>query len=1120
LQPSTAAPLLSGKSEALPTRGKKPVPVFRDLSDWASAYQHKIAESDDAAQSFCAEKGIPFRTSGKFVNPHSISHVCRDEALRQIYLTEGRGKHSLTVLDWFGGARNISFSPAFGPFGTVVVEEHQLASKTALKICYTTGPSTAICGDNGRSVGTDKQEVKGLKFDVVVLQDIYHHGSTPHSALRPEGVLEIIQYSLPGRIYICNRAFFGVAGADVFGEKTEQVFYRTSNDLVVSSPDATAAAYAEHPDTDWLASYRSLGGVDIAPLNKVGPYYVVRASASLPCAQPLGVQHLPEGNFQLVDLRERTLMKNCLYSFWTSTIGSALCWVAGVDNGHLPPVKVHIPTVIKFASKFAVKIPNGQIMDNLFSTVERSMLADKECQALFSRFPLQYSEIVKGTWMASLHSERRSVGRDMNQLRRRNADTEHNLIPTRSASAFPIQKMGWWSVGFGVSALGLLALAKRRNGAWIIPSRPKVSAILEEGLAFLCEPLAGIGIAYETLTNFRENPYVSMATLGMHGICWYLRSINVVTRLFGVGLHVCWNHRIGMRRVFGAGEKFFEAYCSGMIPEFNESGWEPLPEGTILPSYQTRIMDGPENFRGTINVQVDNVSVDLSQAFELLNEGQGINRTFPILITHRLLHQPANTEKNLLAAIVHRLHSDPFVENPNKEAARHAAWRRLATLFISHNLLWADPERIVEMEEVYAAMGKKGMRIRNAYQNVMSGGHLVDRKTVNLKWNETLSIGKVMNGVATMKPRAIQNLVPEIHAQMAPFARVLNFVMHASFDGRIQDFCGTSIRLVFASGSTGAQLNDVGEWLSDGIPTFVASGDDSVVSFGGLHPEFVFGEADQSAFDHTQDDGPCKIFQGMIQEHLGFPAEFTNMAYKACSSAYSARRGRLSVWGECGTQMPTGITTTTTYNSLATLAMWLWWLLRREEVSVDEAGAELGFKVKFSGAFSLHHVTFLKGWWIPSFGVDQIWEQIWMPLPSAVIKLGKTITDPLIITSYKNRGRRMQRSRKQAIRMCALALASSYKDVPLDYPVLGPFLYALLRCGLESKSALKSMEESRRPRTTGGAMNLRVCWDAFQHRYGVTPMDLFRVDKSLNLVYSLPAIVIDPVFDRLAEVDY
>jgi hypothetical protein len=372
-----------------------------------------------------------------------------------------------------------------------------------------------------------------------------------------------------------------------------------------------------------------------------------------------------------------------------------------------------------------------------------------------------------------------------------------------------------------------------------------------------------------------------------------------------------------------------------------------------------------------------------------------------------------------------------------------------------------------------------------------------------------------MDGVLTMKPRAIQNLEPEVHALMAPFARVLNFVMHACFDGQIHTFEGHAIRLVFASGSTGQQLNQVGNWLSDGIPTFVASGDDSVVSFGGLHPEFDFGEADQSAFDHTQDDGPNKIFQGYVQRALGFPREFTELAYEACSSGYTSRKGRFFARGECGTQMPTGITTTTTYNSLATLTMWLFWLLNQDK-TIETVGAMLGFKVKFSGAQNLRDVTFLKGWWLRTIEGPVVW----YPLPSAVLKLGKVITDPLDITSFTRRGKRARRSDKEAVEMCAMALANSYSAITSDYPIFGPFLEVLRRLGRVSPSALRRMEESQKPTATGGTLIPDEAVQAIFMRYGITAEDVFRVERLLGQINSLPAYVEDPVFDLLAVVDY
>jgi hypothetical protein len=582
----------------------------------------------------------------------------------------------------------------------------------------------------------------------------------------------------------------------------------------------------------------------------------------------------------------------------------------------------------------------------------------------------------------------------------------------------------------------------------------------------------------------------------------------------GIVFHVGWNMLASTAQENGLLSRFLEAYRNGEIVEVDAPGWMRIPASLKLPAYHTLISDGPDEFRGTVEIFVDGILVTARQAFEYLKTGDDRNGLFPILITNRLMHQPANVESNLLAAVLHRLHADPFASGAAPQAIRHANWRALANVLIDNRLLLPFPEYCLTQEQAFALMGRKGVRLERAWNEWVHGRTVSQKKTINLKWNETLSVSKDFGGVLTMKPRAIQNLEPSVHALMAPFARVLNYVMHQNLDGRVLTLGNLPVRIVFASGSTGLQLNAIGEILALGEFTIVVSGDDSVVCFGGLH-RYFYGEADQSAFDHTQDDGPCRLFQGAVQEYLGFPKEFTDLAYKCCSQRYTARKGRLFMRGECGTQMPTGITTTTTYNSLSTAMFWVFWALNRERWSVVEAGQQLGFKVKFEPRDSLTQATFLKGWWMQ----NSKGAQIWFPLPSAVLKLGKLLKSPLEITRSGRKGKPC-RPFPEAIAMCAKALANSYGDVPDEYPILGAFLRVLRVNGVESPTAMAGMLEGWKPIVTSSYFDRDQACLAVCMRYNVSHSDILSVERLLSKIDHLPAYVQHPVFDRLADVDY
>jgi hypothetical protein len=351
---------------------------------------------------------------------------------------------------------------------------------------------------------------------------------------------------------------------------------------------------------------------------------------------------------------------------------------------------------------------------------------------------------------------------------------------------------------------------------------------------------------------------------------------------------------------------------------------------------------------------------------------------------------------------------------------------------------------------------------------------------------------------------------------MGPFARAFSDELHCLFDGKIHDVFGVPVAIFFASGFTQLQLSSIGNLAAQGATVVAVSGDDSFVAWGS-YGAGKFGEADQSKFDHTQDEGPMKCFMSRILFAFGFPSAFVDLAYHCCSSGYTAKRGRLFVKGFCGVQMPTGITTTTTFNSLSTLAMYIAIFERR--VSADAlpvVGRSLGFDVKYSETDFLSDVTFLKGWWQLTCCGDVSW----VPLPSAVIKLGKVLRDPVQITAVKVGSRTRRDTPDEAVRRCAYALAMSYGEVDPNYPILGPFVSVLRRLGRPNPTPLCELQESWKPSMSGINIDRASVVESVCRRYSLTPQAIFDAESLIREVTSLPAYVQHPVFDALADVDY
>jgi len=560
--------------------------------------------------------------------------------------------------------------------------------------------------------------------------------------------------------------------------------------------------------------------------------------------------------------------------------------------------------------------------------------------------------------------------------------------------------------------------------------------------------------------------------------------------------------------------KFRDVFSKGGLLDDVSGFVSDIPEFETLPSYTSVMVSGPKNLRGEIVVFVDNCEVTVEEAFHLLGRPAGRNVIHPVLITQRLLQQPANNETNLLAAVLFRVHNDPFADSEFTSEERHERWAELGAFFVTH-LLDGGRCAVYSVQDNIQLMGKKGLRIGVAYDEDMKGKIQFPRKTINLKWNETISSQKEVNGFITMKPRAIQNLPALTHAMMGGFARSFASELHSRFDGRVWDIAGVPVRIFFASGYNQAGLSEIGRVALEGVTTFAMSGDDSFVVWGGIGDTFG-GEADQSQFDHTQDDGPMRSFMRPVLENFGFPEEFIRTAYDACSSGYTLKKNRLFAKGQAGTQMPTGITTTTSFNSLSTLAMFVWFLINRKRLSgLVDAGKELGFIVKYFPRDSIQTSTFLKGWWQDGpLGLQ------WVPLPSACLKIGKLLNDPVIITRQIRKGRKVFLRRRTAIKRCAFALAQSYGTVDFSYPIFGEFLRTMVRLGEQPRVVHASLHESWKPSMTGIQIDRESVCESMLLRYNISREEVEDVEKLLRTVVSLPSYIEHVVFDKLCEVDY
>jgi len=1146
-------------STAVPPSPSTPPPKKAARAKAPVAFAIGVNANDKVCLDYGFSMGWKIRPSRNVRwNDHSISAMSRDVALLSVLEKEAAGKKHLEVLDWFGSPRNLKFEKAIP--GCVVE--------------WTLGPDTPIAGDAARTVRDARVPLApGQKFDLVVVQDVYQFGTGPRDRLDPKAVKEILEFSRTGRCYVIARMFNGHAGADNFGvEKKEMVWFREGG-LIVASPEPRGQWYAPHPDINWV-QMRTRDGIDSSEVGKFGPYAVFRLARAKRNAQKL------VGSPPVVGVVEKMLIRRPgVFGF------AAYAYNVFTGGGYL----VHTHTYSVLASKFSLKVASGQILDAAKHAVQESVRNDPEMGALLLRAPDRFMNIVDDTTLAVLYGRRTRQTHAYYGMRRDHLTIESLIVGLRgstmkSGTWWTTAGLLAGAAGLGVFLLrtglpfreiGLLATSAACALPMPLPSGATcilkatdldflflrkslaclnaLSACAEEMFGLVTPEGKMVMAVGEVLLYYSQGvPLVHrVIPFLVHMVSYRLvKEGSVTSKLTAIAVHVGWNIFVSLYgplalacnsaastlpglvllALFAATRRrsrvipdrwnvFLQIYRHGGLVEALPGVVSPIPPGLAFPAFQSRLEVCDWPLRGSITIRLDGVPVSPETALRLTYEDDGKNALYPVLVTNRLLWTPSNTARNLLVALLTRTHRDPFSGRTDRDV-RHARWEELGSLVVSAGVFSANAQVEYTLDECARAMGKRGRRIAEAGRTDDIVGPVHLKKSVSLKWNETISAQKDFGSVVTMKPRPIVNLDPIFHARMSPIARSLSDHLHAIFDGSVVNLGTVAVRVHFAAGYNQEKLSAMSADFDGVIPSIAVSGDDSIMFLPGVG----YLEADQTMFDQSQDEGPMVRFGTRWMLDAGLPPSFIDLVVRCCSQKYTVRKGRLEISGLQGCQMPTGVTTTTSSNSVNTIAMYFYFLtqkLTRPGLTLEQAGWELGFTVKVSYATDFGSVTFLKGWWRQTVAGALVW----LPLPSACLKLGKVLNDPVLITrSVKHvRGQRVvvRDDPQTAVRKVAFCLSRSYGAVPPSYPIFGSFLNALMRCSVDPGRDLGPLEESWKPKVElAFDLDREEAFDALLGRYGITREEALDVEDLLSTVDTLPCYVEHPVFDKLCDVDY
>jgi hypothetical protein len=1108
----------------------------KDLTDWTRLFRFPVCQTDESTLAYARSFGWPVLPTNHSFNPHAISHLARDVAMLQILSTEGKGLERLKVLDYFGSDRNSKFSPQTrGPYCRTADGRR---SKEVFEIVFRNVPNISIAGDAPRLSAFRTPMTDDCDF--CVIQDVYE-------TVTPSKLLELCRRTSKGVTYLILRQFRGEAGADLLrlpdGKyKSEHVWIRDESGLINGSPDPETDPYPPHPDLAFL-SQRSVDGIDITTLSNVGPYKIYKVKETAKRAIKIKQSLLLGGPVELVSIVPRS-------SSWAD-------WFLGRNS--VKTVLAHVPTVTKLSTRYSIRQPRGHVIDSALGSVESSLLEDTQLVQVRDRFPGFYQEVVRGTQSAVLYADREVHITRLYDLRAHNRELETTLDQVRGLVApVPEKNFPWFRYLLAFVSLLLcfewfpipMAILTVRE---YTPLKLFLSVILEELVRAYCPALMFSSlITAELLLNFHFRGWVyAVSVLVGHSVTgtlvWLPYGYFWAFCFHAFNNYCCWAlleawwQRLPDSRYY----TFYNSYIAGgRVTEHRdfESFWTPIPGGSAYPSLQTamdRVL--PEGFRGHMEVFLDGQPVHPDAALAAVKNDDTLSAlsadgmlrrltVHAIAVTNGMMWAPENSDANLLVAIGQRLHADPFQGIASKfssaevaAAERRLVWKTLAKQMLAAGFFNSTIERVPTLEECCFLMGsKKGKRLLAAdLEQRMGLGRDRHSKTVFVKTNETIHLKHFPGG---LKPRAITNLDAAVHAAQAPWSRAVANVLHKDLHvSRMYEMAGIVFRVVFASGYSPKQLEDAVQMaLMIGDTVFFVSGDDTFVCWGPLYGMYKsvtspFGEADLSKADHSQDEGPLVEFTRLIQQAWELPQDYIGLREWSCAAPYTAKGKRIFVKGSTAMQLPTGTTDTTTLNSTTSAAMCCHFIRTGQNRSFEECSAELGLTSKFVASEILEDATFLKGWFIPHvYGFE--YRLYHLPLPSCILKMGKVMTNPQLIT--KERGKRKDSS-LIAIRKVAYSIALGYTKVPPNYPLVGAFVRMLFRCGIPSN--LVGVSESYYPDKWAGdqaVVDRQQVLVSTMKRYRLLQSDIERVERLLDSVESLPAYIEDRVFDVLREVDY
>lgn len=468
------------------------------------------------------------------------------------------------------------------------------------------------------------------------------------------------------------------------------------------------------------------------------------------------------------------------------------------------------------------------------------------------------------------------------------------------------------------------------------------------------------------------------------------------------------------------------------------------------------------------------------------------------LPTQRPGYVPSRSDENMIAIVEARIMAEPPLD-PNVQFQR---WQELrGFLDIFPELPVIDREAHVEkwLDHMESSKRAKYLIYIRRYETSTPGEIEAALRTSKLQVKADELLLKEENDGIGMKPRAIINVNPLVQTRIGPEIFEATDRLKELWNPR-QPFLVEINHMQFTFAYGGAATDHaLSQWLHFTLTLvdawhIIVSGDDMYVI---NHLRGIFLEGDASMFDQSQAAGPLFLEHAILRK-LGVTNRTVLLSLEVCKSNYVGYSGNkeggllvtVDKHGECNRL--TGHVDTSIGNSLV-MALSTLHVILTCKTFVSEYKSQysyLGLEMKLN--FHPHYDcgTFLKGmWWrvLPFSIQGETFQYYWAPLPSRILKVGKSLRDPRSI--YKNK------DLKQAALWFLGDVAQGFSSF-MEIPILGVFVrnfrhqaYGKRLQELEPETRYKTNSEGLAPKNFDG-------YEQLFNRYGISPEEIQDFENS------------------------